>query len=157
MSNSVQEIYKNRLRIRACGICINNNRVLLVNHLGLTKGDFWSPPGGGIQLGETAADCVVREFREETGLIVEVRDFLFACELIKEPLHAVELFFLVKETGGKLAKGIDPESGSNQIIADVRYLEWGEINALSKANLHGIFGLVEKVDKILDLRGYFKL
>jgi 8-oxo-dGTP diphosphatase len=157
MNNSVQEIYKNHLRVRACGLYIENDRLLLVNHSGLEVGDFWAPPGGGIQFGEAATDCVAREFLEETGFVVKVCDFLFACEFIKEPLHAVELFFAVKKTGGKLAKGIDPESGDNQIITSVKFMDWDEISTLNKNNLHGFFKLVEKLDKISDLRGYFKL
>jgi 8-oxo-dGTP diphosphatase len=157
MDDSVQEIYKNRLRLRACGLCIENNRLLLVNHVGLTGGVFWAPPGGGVDLNEAATDTLVREFLEETGLLVEVRDFLFACEFIKEPLHAVELFFLVKRIGGSLAKGIDPESGSSQIIQEVKFMDWEEIGNVDKGSLHGIFRFTEKVDQIIDLRGYFKL
>ncbi len=158
MSDSVQEIYKNRLRLRACGICIEENKgLLLVNHLGLTSGDFWAPPGGGVQFCEPVADCVAREFLEETGLVVQVSDFLFTCEFINHPLHAVELFFSVKVIGGKLIKGIDPESGSNQIIKEVKFMNWGEIESMNKANLHGIFRIIEKADKIIALKGYFKL
>jgi 8-oxo-dGTP diphosphatase len=157
MIDSVQKMYGNILRIRACGICIENDQLLLVNHIGLTNSDFWAPPGGGMQFGEVATDCVVREFAEETGLVVEVRDFLFACEFMKDPLHALELFFLVKKVGGQLCKGIDPESGSNQIIKEVKFMDWKEIEGLKKENLHGIFGLTEKMDKIIGLKGYFKL
>jgi 8-oxo-dGTP diphosphatase len=157
MNDSVQKMYGNILRIRACGLCIENDQLLLVNHMGLTNGDFWAPPGGGMQFGEVATDCVVREFLEETGLVVEVRDFLFACEFMKEPLHALELFFLVKKVGGQLLKGIDPESGSNQIIKEVKFMDWGEIDRLNKGNLHGIFGRVEQASKIIELRGYFEI
>jgi 8-oxo-dGTP diphosphatase len=157
MSDSVQKMYGNILRIRACGICIENDQLLLVNHQRLTNGDFWAPPGGGMQFGEVATDCVVREFLEETGLVVEVRDFLFACEFMKQPLHAIELFFLVKKVGGQLSKGNDPESGSDQIIKEVKFMDWGEIEGLNKGNLHGIFGLTEKMKRIIHLKGYFKL
>lgn len=157
MSDSVHELYKNILRLRACGICIDNEQLLLVNHHGLTEGDFWAPPGGGVQFGEAAANCVAREFLEETGLEIKVRDFLFACEFISQPLHAVELFFLVEKVGGELRRGFDPETGNKQIIQGVKFMSWGEIESMSKSSLHGIFGLTEKVDKIIALKGYFKL
>ena len=157
MNGSVQQFYGNRLRVRVCGICIENDGLLLANHTELTAHDFWAPPGGGIEQSESANDCLVREFKEETGLVIEVCDFLFVCEFIKEPLHAIELFFNVKKKGGLLEKGIDPEAGDYQIIKEIRFLNWSEIENIDKSHLHGIFKFVEKPNEITQLRGYFKL
>jgi len=157
MTIPVQEIFGNRLRLRACGVCINSNGILMVNHRGLAAGDFWAPPGGGINFGETAQECLQREFVEETGLHVSVGNFLFACEFINKPLHAIELFFLATPLGGSLKKGIDPEMGANQIIEEVKYFSWSEIKLLKKGELHGIFNYLTDRSKIDDLRGYFKL
>jgi len=35
---------------------------------------LWDLPGGGVELGESHMDCIKREFKEETNLIVEVVD-----------------------------------------------------------------------------------
>ena len=110
MTDVVHQTFGNQLRVRICGVCVTENRILLVNHSNIGNGDFWAPPGGGMQFGESAEACLKREFLEETGLIVEMGDFLFACELINKPLHALELFFTVILTGGRLKKGFDPES-----------------------------------------------
>ena len=157
MDKSVLEIYGNLLRVRICGICIRNNQLLLINHRELVEGDFWSFPGGGLQFGETATECLVREFLEETGLKVEVGDFLFACEFISGPLHAIEFFFKVEQIGGNLSIGTDPESGENQLIRNVDFLTETEVNKIDKAHLHGIFKKTDKIDEIIALRGYFKL
>jgi 8-oxo-dGTP diphosphatase len=154
---TVAQVYGNKLRVRGVGVCIEEGQLLLVNHSGIGAQEFWSPPGGGIEFSETAEDCIEREFLEETGLTVEVCGFLFACEFIREPLHAIELFFLVKKIGGTLTKGADPEMKDNQIIQQVKFLDWSEIGLMDKSRLHGIFSKVDKVDKIIDLRGYFKL
>jgi 8-oxo-dGTP diphosphatase len=157
MSNSVHQLFGNQLRVRVCGICINGGKILLVNHEGLNRGDFWAPPGGGLHFGETAEECLKREFKEETGLEVEIGDFLFASEFIHKPLHAVELFFLTSILGGILKTGIDPEMGNHQIISEVRFFNESEINQLKPAELHGIFEKAPGALKIVDLRGYFKL
>ncbi len=157
MTDVVQKTFGNQLRVRVCGICLDRERILMINTLGLTEGDFWSPPGGGIQVGESSEACLKREFLEETGLIVEISDFLFACEFISKPLHAIELFFKVHLKSGVLIKGIDPELGDNQIIQAVKYFDEDEIRRLNIKEVHGIFKKVRDPLKIVDLRGYFKL
>ncbi|WP_030273486.1 NUDIX hydrolase [Streptomyces sp. NRRL B-24484] len=44
-------------------------RLLLIHK---TDNDLWALPGGGHDIGESVADTVVREVREETGIDVEV-------------------------------------------------------------------------------------
>lgn len=153
---SVQHFYGNRVRLRSCGLYVKDNQLLMVRH-DLGKGDFWSPPGGGVEVGETAVDCLRRELKEETGLFAEKCDFLFACEFIEEPLHAVELFFMISQVNGTLKTGKDLEPGAPAVILEARYLTWNEISSIRKTQLHGIFGLVNKPGEILDLRGYFTL
>ena len=51
----------------ASGYLVRDSKVLLVHH---NKFDKWVPPGGHIEEEETPADTVVREFQEETNLIV---------------------------------------------------------------------------------------
>lgn len=158
MENTVQDLYGKKLRLRACGLCVHEGRLLLLNHASLSSGDFWAPPGGGIEFGETAEACIVREFKEETGLEVTVGRFLFACEFIKQPLHAVELFFEVTSFEGSLTLGTDPEAGQDfQILRELQFVPWPDIRKIESEHIHGIFNFVQEPAKIMDLRGYFKL
>jgi 8-oxo-dGTP diphosphatase len=117
VSPEIAEIYGNKVRIRVCGLCWQDDSLLLVMHR-MTSGNFWGPPGGGVEFGELLENALKREILEETGLQVDIGKFLFGCEFIKHPLHAVELFFEVKKTGGMLKKGDDPEF---QIIEKVQF------------------------------------
>ncbi|MBI1766742.1 MAG: NUDIX hydrolase [Bacteroidetes bacterium] len=157
MEKEVQTFYGNKIRVRVCGLCEVDNKILLVNHIGITKADFWAPPGGGLNFGETTQECLSRELLEETGLQIEVEGFLFACELIRPPLHAVELFFKVKSTTFQLKTGTDLEAGSPSIIKETRFMDWNEIQSISLDQLHGIFRYVSHPSKVAELRGYFKL
>src|SRR5436190_4921651 len=155
---SVQEIYGNRIRVRVCGLCWKGNALLLVNHRGLYKHDFWAPPGGGVEYGERAEKSLQREFLEETGLRIKVNKLLVVCEFVKPPLHAVELFFSVTPTGGRINTGNDPEMDSrSQIIQDVRYMRGRELKAVPAGNLHGLLRKAKTEEKIRALNGYLRI
>jgi len=157
MIDSVYQTFGNKLRVRVCGLCLDHDRLLMINHHGIKEGDFWAPPGGGLQFGESMEECLKREFEEETGLTVEVVNFQFICEFIHPPLHAIEAFFQVDIKQGSLRKGTDPEMKDNQIIEEVKFMSWTEINHLNPDSRHGIFNFVSESLKILDLKGHFKL
>jgi len=158
LDKSVQEIYGNRIRTRVCGVCLKNGTILLVNHGGLYGHDFWAPPGGGIEFGQSIHSNLEREFLEETGLSISVGDFRFACEFIQPPLHAVELFFNVSVNKGELIVGSDPESDDGyQIITDVAYLSFNVVNRIPDSHKHGLFKWVKSIENIQQLKGYLKL
>lgn len=157
MIDSVYHAFGNKLRIRVCGLCVDKGRLLMINHQGINEGDFWAPPGGGLQFGETLESCLKREFSEETGLEIEIRGFRFLYEFVQLPLHAIELFFMVDAREGKLNKGYDPEMEEKQIIKEVKYMPWADIDRLTPVSRHGIFNIVSESSKIVDLKGHFKL
>ncbi len=158
MSPEIPEIYTNRTRIRVCGLCWRGEKLLMVNHRGLSAGNFWAPPGGGTEFGETAQDALVREFREETGVDVAPTRFQFVCEYIQQPLHAIELFFAVDYLKGEAIKGNDPESDTeNQIITDVKYMSMEEILAIPANERHGIFRLIKTSDDLKSLTGFYRI
>ena len=68
MCPEIDKIYGNRVRVRTCGIYWKDNMILMVNHLGLGPANFWAPPGGGVEYGESLTRALEREFEEETGL-----------------------------------------------------------------------------------------
>jgi len=154
MDDGIGNLYGNKVRVRVCGICWQNNDLLLVNHRGLTAGDFWAPPGGGLEFGESVEQCLRKEFMEETGLEITIGRFQFACEFVHKPLHAIELFFEVAGDGGQLTKGDDPEM---PIIDDVRFMAPDEITKISPSNLHGIFSLLQMPEDLKTLTGFFRI
>lgn len=147
--------YENKLRIRVCGICIENNKILLVKHIISNEKFIWIPPGGGLEFGENVIDCLKREFLEETGLMINIGKFLCLNEYIENKLHAIELFFIVSIKGGNLVTGMDPEhSIENQLINNVKFLIFEEVENMPDQQLHNILHGVNKASDLLQKSGY---
>jgi 8-oxo-dGTP diphosphatase len=135
-SAKINETYGQRVRVRVCGICIIEGKILLANHNGLQgKPNFWCPPGGGVATNELAETALIREYLEECNLGVLVQDFIGYYEFISENLHAVELFFEVKIVNGHLALGTDPEM-ELQILSELKWFSKSEILAMPKTEIH---------------------
>lgn len=154
MDSDVSRIYGDKVRLRVCGMCWQDGKLLLVNHAGLRPGNFWSPPGGGIEFGSTLSSNLSREFVEETGLQVAVGHFMFGCEFLNNPLHSVELFFAVSVLGGNFTQGSDPEL---PIIREVRFFSPAEVRALDASELHGIFRRASTEEEFKKLGGFYRI
>ena len=87
----------NSVRIRVAGILVQDGKILLVRHEKNGK-SYFLLPGGGIEYGETAAEALVREFKEEVGLTIEVGKLVIVQDSIPPNLHrhVLNLYFLVK-------------------------------------------------------------
>jgi 8-oxo-dGTP diphosphatase len=147
------------IRPRVCGICIENDKVLMLKHEpGFGMPYFWLPPGGGIEMGETMENALQREFLEETGLEIKVGKLLFINQFVHLPFHAIEFFFLVEVIGGKLSIGYDPEfSATEQLIADVRFMNFDEILTIPQAYLHNTFWNCKNTTELLQVQGLHSL
>jgi 8-oxo-dGTP diphosphatase len=147
-----------KVRLRACGILIHEDRILLVKHLGLgLKGELWSPPGGGIEFGETLTQAVEREFVEETGLHVTAGDWQFLYEYVRPPLHTIECFFSVlpKSNPIDFQLGTEPETkGNSPILVDIRYWSFEEIQAVGLDYFHGLFSQISSYSDIGKLKHF---
>ena len=97
------------LRIRVGAICCENNSLLLVEHEKDNK-RYWLLPGGGMQVGETMKDALVREVMEETSIEIRVNDLLGVCESISpdKTRHIVHLLYEVVRIGGEPGVSRDP-------------------------------------------------
>ena len=158
LESEIIEKYGNRVRIRVCGLCWKDDHLLMVNHKHLTNGDFWAPPGGGLEFGQSAHDALMREFLEETTISIKPGRLLFTCELLKPPLHAIELFFETFYEHGEPEIGEDPESTStNQLIQDVRYLNFKTIMSIPADERHGIFRSVKTIEDLKKLNGFYRI
>ncbi|SES73976.1 aminoglycoside 6'-N-acetyltransferase [Salinibacillus kushneri] len=106
----------------AAGVCVKNERVLMVLQGTIDEPKRWSVPSGGIETGETFETCCVREVKEETGYGAEIVRPLFK----KESQYGEVHYFNVRIVGGKPTIQ-DPD----EIIYDVDWKSTEDIQYLS--------------------------
>jgi ADP-ribose pyrophosphatase YjhB (NUDIX family) len=109
----------------------NEHGAILMVHK--TDNDLWALPGGGMDVGESMADAVVREVREETGVDVEVTGLV---GIYSNPNRVMahddgeirqqcSICFTTRMLGGQLATSSETK--------EVRFVDPGDLDSL---NIH---------------------
>ncbi|HIH76056.1 MAG TPA: NUDIX hydrolase [Methanomassiliicoccales archaeon] len=103
------------------GLVLRKGKVLLVKRGREPFRGCHALPGGFVEYGESAEDCVVREIREETGLDTEVLQLVGVySEMGRDPRgHFVTLLYLLREKGGALKPGDDADSAEFFALSDL--------------------------------------
>lgn len=84
-------------RIGVSALILQDGKVLLAMRRDI---DWWNLPGGGMEIGETVEEAVLREVREETGLEVEIVRLVGLYS--KPQKQEVVITFLCRQVGGEL-------------------------------------------------------
>ena len=97
----------------------------------------WDIPGGGAEPGESLHEAMVREVREETGLVVEPLDLAFMIERFgfrsPDPTRRGRFYFFnARRVSGSIAP-TDPD------IREAAFKDWAEMRALCTQDYHDEF------------------
>jgi ADP-ribose pyrophosphatase YjhB (NUDIX family) len=118
----------NRLVPAASGIVVDDEGRILLHKR--ADNEYWSIPGGGMEPGESIAETIVREVREETGIEARVERLL---GVYSNPNHVsvyddgevrqqFSVCFFCRAIGGQLRTSSES--------TDVRFVDIDEIEAL---------------------------
>ena len=104
------------------GILVVDDRICLVRRKYAPFAGMHALPGGFVEYGERVEECVVREFKEETGLDIKIKRLLGVySDPNRDPRgHTVSVVYVLSLIGGKLAD-------SEETIA-----EWSPLSRLPK-------------------------
>lgn len=112
------------------GFCFCGDKLLIV--YSESKG-YWTPPGGGVEPGETVEEAVVREVLEETNMRVLKQKIIGYIEIYEpEGVVTQTRSVCIVEPIGPFTADADPEGDVTEIKLidpkDVKqYFDWGEV------------------------------
>lgn len=133
------DVGSTRFNYKASGVAIDNGRVLLTRDENV---DFWYLPGGRVEVGETTADTLRREMKEELGVAIEVGPLLWVVEnffdLKGKLYHEVALFYSMSfQDSMNILLKEDTFEGSEPTIR--LFFKWFDIEELEHSELYPPF------------------
>ena len=117
-----------RPRIRVAGILIEDNKILLIQpHKNDKK--YWLIPGGGNDWGETTKEALIREYKEETNMDIEVDEFLFFSETISpdKKRHVLNLFYKIHRNN---KNDSIIKLGEEAVLTDLKFVTKEELETM---------------------------
>ena len=108
--------YPDRPIVGVGGVIVDEGKVVLVRRKYEPLKGHWSLPGGMVEIGETLETALIREMREETGLVVDVGPVIEVFDRITRDedrrvrYHFVLVDYVCRRMEGALRAGSDVDA-----------------------------------------------
>ncbi len=124
-----------RFNVRVYGILIHNN-ALLVSDEFIKRNKITKLPGGGLEFGEGTIDCLVREFREELGLEVEIAEHFYTTDFyvassFDTNSQVISIYYLVKPLG-KMNFAVSDKAHNYEKKEGAQSFRWIQVSELKE-------------------------
>ncbi|WP_036498125.1 NUDIX hydrolase [Nocardia aobensis] len=120
----------------------DDGRILLIRR---TDNDRYSIPGGGMELGETVADAVVREVEEETGVLVRATTLV---GVFSNPKHVIAYDDGEVRQEFSICFAAEPIGGDLRSSSESKEVLWVDPSDLASLDIHP--SVRERIRKGLD-------
>ncbi len=138
--------------VRVYGLLLDEGRVLVSDEL--IKGHKITKfPGGGLEFGEGTIECVIREFKEELNLNIEVVDHFyttdfFVASAFNPKSQVISIYYHVRALESINAKISETEFDFDPLKEDDQAFRWLKVDELHQNNF--TFAIDKKVSLLLN-------
>ena len=122
--------------VRIYGILIENGQLLVTDEfrLGILMTKF---PGGGLEYGEGTIECLLREWKEETGFEIEVISHYYTTDFFQPAFHipgksqVINIYYLVHALQPYTLSITQKRFDFHELKDGVQNFRWLQLNTLS--------------------------
>ncbi|HBG82136.1 TPA: hypothetical protein DDW69_04880 [candidate division CPR2 bacterium] len=141
---NTHEVLASKLVMRPAvyGIIIRDERILLSK-----QWDGYDLPGGGVELGETIKEALIREVKEETGIevkvnsLVDCKDSFFKTAISNKYLHSIHIYYLCDVSGGEITTEYFDEDEKSYLET----AEWMDLGDIGKIKFYSSIDLIQVI------------
>ena len=142
------------------GIIMKDGKIAMMHSL---KYDYYKLPGGGIEPGESYEDTLIREVREESGLIVHkesIKEFGYVRRIEKGRFEDIFIqdnyYFLCDVEEQAVSQSLDDyeeeEQFTLEFVSPLHAIETNEnADHKEKGEIQTFMGMVERENKVLEI------
>jgi ADP-ribose pyrophosphatase YjhB (NUDIX family) len=148
MNSELARTYPARPYLAVSAAIFRQGRVLIVRRARPPANGLYTLPGGGVELGETLEEAVVREVREETGLtIAPIALAGYRQAIARDDVGRVERHFVILPFAARWVSG---EIALNEELAEAHWLSPTELPGLTATE--GLAQIVAAAERIAEAR-----
>jgi 8-oxo-dGTP diphosphatase len=140
--------------VRVYGILVHENKVLVsdeyIKGMNITK-----LPGGGLEFGEGTIECVIREFKEELNLDIEVISHFYTTDFFVNSAFSVNnqvisIYYTVKAKGDFEFKTTEKLFDFTKIVEGAQSFRWIDLTKISESDF--TFIIDKRIGEMLNNR-----
>jgi len=124
--------------LRTAGVLLRNGKILLQRE---QHGNEYALPGGHVKIGETTEECLIREYKEETGVNISFKKLLWSEECFWEwngkKAHNITFYYLIElcnDSGFPDTGEFIPHKDNKKVL-----IGWIPIESLSEITVYPEF------------------
>lgn len=128
-----------RFNLRVYGVLVNQNQEILISKETYNGLSFTKFPGGGLCLGESLPDGLIREFKEECNLDIKVEKLLHVTDTLVpsafDDSQVIGVYYKVQALNSNLSDDLKVENYDEQNDS-LQFFHWIPISKLSAEDFY---------------------